>query len=737
MRRDCLHLFPLISILLLFPTLSYGQAWSGILSSSRAINWSNAGLPATLPDGETTPNPWTPPTRKTICATLNPVGGGSDDGPQILSAIAGCANGTVVLLNPGTFTILSNTMLSPGYTSGHNNVTVRGSGPMSTTVNLSGSSAYLQLGASATGGPVPLTSAASNYTVGSTSIIVMTASPPVAGEIGYINQCDTGYTGTPCAGTHADNGGIYICGNDHICDTELNGDIGSNNIQWQTVLITSVNANGSGGCSGGAGTYCIGISPGLYMPNWAYAQSPLLNWKSPAYVAIGMGLEDMTITENNAYNQAVTFGGAYASWIKGVRFVGAGSNRAVAFSFSKNCLFVNNYIYANTPTAFSSSATTAINQGQDSDDLILNNILVSGIAVEGEGNDEGIVIAYNYNRDVLNTYYQSPDFQHSGEANFILREGNQFYMSEEDDTWSTHNFNTYFRSYISCWDSPYVTGTNNPRGIQFGNYVRFDNIIGGAYGGACTAYQGTSVGDIYDLAPTDTLSTTSLMRWGNCDTVTGTCRFQSSEVPTSLSSPNVALSNPVPSSTTLPASFFMSATAHPSGGTGLGWWKVCKTWTTFPTACATTQTQPFPPVGPDVTGGPYVNGTAYDIPAAIAFRNLPIDATYQNSYSITSSSWSSGTETLTVSGLPSSALHIMGGFQITGVAGCNSAAGAEFLMTGSTTTTISYALASSPGSCAGGTMLFPDVRQFDERVYENDSPGDPPQGPTGLQAVVQ
>jgi len=35
--------------------------WSGILSSSRAIDWSHAGLPAALPDGETTPNPWTPP----------------------------------------------------------------------------------------------------------------------------------------------------------------------------------------------------------------------------------------------------------------------------------------------------------------------------------------------------------------------------------------------------------------------------------------------------------------------------------------------------------------------------------------------------------------------------------------------------------------------------------------------------------------------------------------------------
>jgi hypothetical protein len=41
-------------------------------------------------------------------------------------------------------------------------------------------------------------------------------------------------------------------------------------------------------------------------------------------------------------------------------------------------------------------------------------------------------------------------------------------------------------------------------------------------------------------------------------------------------------------------------------------------------------------------------------------------------------------------------------------------------MTGSTATTISYALAADPGSCAGGTVKSPDIRQFDERVYLSD-----------------
>lgn len=45
----------------------------------------------------------------------------------------------------------------------------------------------------------------------------------------------------------------------------------------------------------------------------------------------------------------------------------------------------------------------------------------------------------------------------------------------------------------------------------------------------------------------------------------------------------------------------------------------------------------------------------------------------------------------------------------------------EILMTGSSSTMVQYALASNPGVSCAGTMKFPDVRQFDERVYASDS----------------
>jgi hypothetical protein len=68
----------------------------------------------------------------------------------------------------------------------------------------------------------------------------------------------------------------------------------------------------------------------------------------------------------------------------------------------------------------------------------------------------------------------------------------------------------------------------------------------------------------------------------------------------------------------------------------------------------------------------------------------------------------------------------MGPFQLAGVssacmAGATVGASNELLMTGSNASTVSYALPSNPGTGCTGTMKFPDVRQFDERVYQSDS----------------
>jgi hypothetical protein len=474
---------------------------------------------------------------------------------------------------------------------------------------------------------------------------------------------------------------------------------------------------------------------------------------------MGAGLEDLTVAFAFNQNEYLNMSDAYAPWIKGVRITGGVVSNDVSIGYADHWLFANNYIFGLNYNNLSGANTEPFLRTQDGDGLALNNIFQSGQCFWANGQTMGDVIAYNYCRDGATGYYQNVELDHNPFEAMRLVEGNQMGYSQDDDTHGTHAVNTWFRNYLSGWDPPYTT--LNSQVFSLGNYHRFDNFIGNALGGTkTTAYQGTSagVGNVYVFPGVDALTPASFMRWGNCDVINAGCRFLSSEVPNSTNMsagtyPNaVAYQNSTPSSNNLPCSLFMSGAAtapceiKTSAGTGLSWWKVCKSWASFPTSCATSQIQPFPPVGPDQTGGPYVNGHAYDVPAAIAYAYLPIDSMLQNSLTITASSWSNGTEKLTVSfsGIDNgSANHIMGGFQLSGVNSACTPSGIDFsnlygnneiLMTESSTTSVQYALTSNPGVSCTGTLLWPDVRQFDESVYQYDSSVN---APTGLTAVVQ
>lgn len=836
-------------LLFVFPATIGAQAWSGILSSSRAMDWTHAGLPATLPDGETTPNPWTPPTRTQCGSTIS-----SGASPATINAaLAGCGAGTYVLLGPGTFTINSNITLYA-----QNGVTLRGSGGSSTILNLSGS-AQIQFGVVWSDGSASWTA---GYSQGATSLTMASPSGPTltAGALAYLTECDTGVNGScPTSQQSYDNGGLYICGGQTIC--QVPGEYLDSTLshQQQTVYVTSVT---------GSGPYTVNFTPGLYMPNWSSANSPTIKWIGTTSGAstvspYGAGLEDLTVNIQSGYsaNQGITMEYTYASWVKGVRIIGTGTSQSVKEQDTKNCLFANNLVYAEWPQALDNNLGLTMQQGQDSDDLTINNIFQVGILWEGTGGMEGDVFAYNYGRDSQAAYYESV-FQHNAGGAFVLYDSNELPKLTDDATHGTHSLSTFFRNYLSGYDPPFVSNSTGVDGLSLEAFDRFENAVGNVIGNTnpsstvtLSTYESTQFNSVnsnfvYRFGytngqPFDVLVKPMSIRWGNYDTLNAAVQWNNAEVPASLDSytgyqqqigtgngstttftgtlsntPCVygteiinvdtasalgldqqangtiagsgvssgsvnctsgavsvtfssapsngtpiyvnyvvdsgnasSFRNAVPSNHIMPCSFFLagySATtcsSHPNGSTGLSWWAVCTSWTAFPTSCSTTQTQPFPPIGPDVTGGPYDAGYAYDIPAALAWQKLPIDPTYQNTYSITGSNWSGGVETLTISG-PTTYNHILGGFQITGTAGCNSPAGGEFLMTGATnngtaTTSISYALASNPGSCAGGSVLFPDIRQFDERIYENDpggTSGDPPtplNPPTDLTATVE
>lgn len=739
------------------------QSWSNILSPSRAISWTSAGLPTTLPDGEPTANPWTPPSRTQCGATI--ASGASP--ATINAALAACATGTYVLLggsiaSPATFTFPSTTLNMYA----QNGVTLRGSGPMATTIILTGNAQVAF--SSAAYGNAYCPTWATGFSQGATSITVSSCTgAPAVGQLLIMQQCDSGFSGpvtnpitvgTGCAtGASYDNGALYVCGFIPAC-TRI-GTNASAFTQTQVVYLTGVTNTG-------AGAYTLSFSPGLYMSNWGTTvnsqySTPFVSWLAGAHTVTvyGEGLEDLTVYDQDELDQSgIDMSNCYGCWVKGVRFLGEGSSSQtpefISEHHSKNNLISNNYSFNNI--SVTDPYEQNIEPGNESDDLVINNITEGSVMWLGDGSMQGYVVAYNYNHNTF-TGDTNGFFEHGPAGIFGLAEGNTVDSDEDDDTNGTHDLNTRFREFIMGWQPPYATAPH-PSGLLFSAYARFENAVANSIGYS-SAPSGSDLtyyfnngsggyGYVYGMGyggHTDSVVAPSSLRWANYDVVTGAVRYcgnssspgwgttcsSTSEIPTTLTGTAAPFNNLVPSSTTLPCSFFLAGytsttcTAHPSGGTGLSWWKVCTAWTTFPTSCSTSSTPPFPAIGPDVSGGAYNGGTANDIPAVVAQKHLPIDTSLQQSFSITGSSWSSGTETLTVSGV-ASVRHLMGGFQVSGGAcatsGAGTPTGAEPQMTASTITTVSYALASNPGACTG-TMLFPDVKQFDERVYQSDVSG--------------
>ena len=609
--------------------------WSGILSSSRAIDWSKAGLPATLPGGETTPNPWTPPTR-TQCVTsqCNTLSGGTVTVASINAAITSAPAGTYVLIPAGNFSLSGTINLK-------SNVTLRGSGAQATKI----SGASISTGNSGGGYWAGGSLLSGSITKGATSVTIANGQTvPSSGRTIALSQCMTGFTApnanytqysgsgwvSSCTGTIFDPSGPWICGGYAQCNRNGNRGVTNPHFMGQLFWVPA------GGISGNTVTL---DSPTL-SPLWSTSNSASIMWLSGS-VLTGAGMEDFTFTSWLSMN------GCYGCWMKGTRIIF--SNPAVQLtSFTHKSLIMNNY-FAPTGSGFHTIMMGSENDPAeyDSNMLVLNNIFLGGYIQENGGN-QGLVFAYNFISETpkdgnSSDFTDAGDFPHNpGGQMFMLREGNQAAISWDDDTWTTHNFNTWFRNWISGYDS--VTGGHSPDPVDIGGFSRFDNIIGNVIGSPQMA-QAFSIGyaDVIGInrngIEKNGLTAASLMRWGNylhctgdathCQISTGT--FDNSEVPTNLSTygaNSTPYQNPVPANHSLPASFFMNITAHPSGGTGLNWWKTCSAWATFPTGCATYTTQPFPPIGPDVTGGSYMSGHAYDIPARIAWNNLPSDPSY-------------------------------------------------------------------------------------------------------------
>ena len=199
--------------LLSLPALASAQPWSGIISPTRATDWSQAGLPAGLPDVN-----WTQ------CGQTITAYDGSAD--AISKRIQSCAANQFVLLGPGTFHL--NTSIDFGRKA---NVALRGSGANSTflvfsaagTVNCNlGNSTLIALCSTDQtdfwSNP-PVYKWTDGLGQGSTQLTLSGSAGIVAGSMLFLSQNDDGYSGyNPTTGSSIDNNGYFVCADKYQTD---------------------------------------------------------------------------------------------------------------------------------------------------------------------------------------------------------------------------------------------------------------------------------------------------------------------------------------------------------------------------------------------------------------------------------------------------------------------------------------------------------------------------------------
>ncbi|MBZ5698185.1 MAG: glycoside hydrolase family 55 protein [Acidobacteriia bacterium] len=574
-------LFSLI-MLALAPGVVHAQAWSGILDPTRAIDWSQAGVPGGIPSDS-----WTQCGSTVQASTYG--NGASDATAGIQAAINACGTNQYVLLSAGTFRINTQLIIK-------SNMALRGSGAGQTTLDLHGSSesaicfgsGHCSSSGTRPASPSTYTNITAGTSQGSTSITVASASGISTGTLLLLTQTNLSYM------TESGNGG-----NCSWCNAGFEGDSG------QIVRVTNV-----------AGTV-LTISPGLYI---GYTNSPRAHpfTQTPTTNA---GLENLKLYANNTgYTEMIMMMGCYGCWVKGVEDDFADNAHLYLF-FTLNCEVRDSFFhdgFNHGPGGTDNQLDVAFDS---SNNLVINNIFWrQHVGVMFEWGSSGNVVAYNY---FDGNYHQSQvtwmisdiDF-HGAHPMMNLFEGNIDQLVTLDDYWGSSSHSTIFRSYAMA-TRKYIpplnargalqTGsfqweTGNDFGFDVGQDSQYTNLVGLITGSARSASQGFAGIKInpasgfsngvcvrvgYDQSNDGAVSATgggpavtTAFIHGVYDCSAGTFTWDGS------------------TTHTLPASFFLSS--KPS------WWG----------------SHAWPAIGPDVTGGNITGtgGYANTIPAMDCFN---------------------------------------------------------------------------------------------------------------------
>ncbi len=597
----------LISLLFVAGFAQAQAPWSTFIDSTRATNWAGGQIGFAIPN------------YTVACATqptglvANSTGAATANAAAINNSLASCdATHNVVNIPAGTYYYTSIRFGSQG------KQVLRGAGGSTTTIiptvgsNCAGGTTdgICMVGpnviyngsfeALPPSGTQQCTWTA-GYTQNTTSITLNSCGgPPSVNKIMLLDQ----------ANDLSDTGGVYNC-DVNIAQCGYEGSSGGNNngrtvsgavhSQQQVVKVTSV--SGSGG-----GPYTVTISPGVLFSNVRTGQNPGAWWWD---VAQNSGLENLTIDGGPmSASHPTDFGNigmyqCYQCWVKGVRSMNAGRHH-IDFYQTYQSVVRDNYFYGAAATG---SESYSVEFAEASGNLVENNIFQHVTVPTMFGNGAGNVVGYNFSiySSYGAPYVQQAYVSHNAGNNMNLFEGNDFLGIISDDAWGSSDQNTFFRNFLYGFQNGF---SQNTIPIVMRDWSRVYNIVGNVMGtpGYAVGYQtiatssstftgGAESTNIYSiglarqdgcnasasLTVCDPVTASSLMRWGNYDTVNNTVRWDSTEAApgaVTYASANFSTSYFNTLAHTLPASLYYTSTPL--------WWPSGKAW---------------PLTGPDITTG--------------------------------------------------------------------------------------------------------------------------------------
>jgi hypothetical protein len=585
MRANRSLFLPLL--LLCLSVCSHAQLWSGVVSPSRAVDWTQAGIPGGLPDAS-----WPQ------CGSTIPAGASAS---TINAALASCASnnpGSYVLLGPGTFT-LSAQINYP--TTGH--VVLRGSGANSTFIvptslsncpqvpNASPICVQSSDGTYITSPSRTIYAWTGGYAQGSNQLTLSGTSGINATNptLVFLEQCDTGYTApsatSNCTGSATDNSKMFICEDSYTGSTgcSIDGpDTGDpERGQMEVSAVTGVNS-GSG---------VVTLATPLRWPNWTSGQTPRVWYAQPV---VQVGLENLSIDLTATGGTGAVFFNAYQWWVSGVKIANFSGYGIFAYQ-SINGIVQSNYITHST-----GSDSYGVRYFVASNNVMQNNIITQVFApFVNDGPASGNVFGYNFVIDdnYLSDFLRGSFFEHAIDG-YDLYEGNVADNQWNDGDHGTAPMITRYRNFFFGWEScgngqcgsaKTKDGWTNSAIDSYGD--RYENNVANVLGtpnwhttyksnqgnlGGGDQYVASVPGPSQSGIPIDPLVMSTSMWWANYDVVTGAARFcgsssdtgwsttcnSKSEIPTGASTyPN---SLPTVGDTgagqpALPASFYLSA----------------------------------------------------------------------------------------------------------------------------------------------------------------------------------